>query len=148
MSRNAVVGIIVVLVLIVGGWWMLRLQKNAPVTPSPEATQPASESATASSSPSAAMSETTEIKVSGNEFAFLPAKLSVKKGQKVMISFQNTGKLPHNLTIDKLGIATKTIGAGQTDTVEFTADQAGTFAIYCSVGTHRQQGMEGTLTVQ
>ncbi|MDO8658241.1 MAG: plastocyanin/azurin family copper-binding protein [Candidatus Levybacteria bacterium] len=40
--------------------------------------------------------------------------------------------------------------AGQTDTVEFTADTAGTFEYYCSVGNgyHKEQGMVGTLVIE
>jgi hypothetical protein len=40
------------------------------------------------------------------------------------------------------------VGAGASDVVEFTADKAGTFEYYCSVGNHRAMGMKGTLTVK
>lgn len=94
------------------------------------------------------MSEVRQIKVSGGDFSFTPSTLSVKSGEKVRIIFQNRGKFPHNLTIDKLGVATKTISPGQTDSLELTADQTGSFVMYCSVDAHRQKGMEGTVQVQ
>ena len=43
--------------------------------------------------------------------------------------------------------ATKVIKTGETDTVEFIVDKAGTFEFYCSVGEHRNMGMVGALTV-
>ncbi len=150
MSKNVVIGIVVLVVLAIGGWWVYSSQKNnaamTPVaSPTPEAMQA---SPTAMPASSSAMTAETEIKVSGSEFAFTPSTLVVKKGSKVKITFQNTGKFPHNLTVDKLGVSTKTIQPGQSDSFEFTADTAGTFAIFCSVDSHRQKGMEGTLTVQ
>lgn len=150
MSRNLVITLVVVVVLVVIGWYLMNRSQKTAVTPSPEATPMASNSASpkASASDSAMMGKMTELKVSGGDFSFTPSNLSVKAGEKVMITFQNNGKFPHNLTIDKLGIATKTIGPGQSDTVEFTPDQKGTFAIYCSVDAHRQKGMEGTIQVQ
>ncbi|MEY4731380.1 MAG: hypothetical protein RL681_326, partial [Candidatus Parcubacteria bacterium] len=43
--------------------------------------------------------------------------------------------------------ATKVLTDGQSETIEFVANKAGTFEYYCSVGSHRQMGMKGTLTV-
>lgn len=46
------------------------------------------------------------------------------------------------------GVKTKVINGGETDTVEFTPDKAGSFEYYCSVGKHRAMGMKGTVTVE
>ncbi|KKT09719.1 MAG: Plastocyanin [candidate division WWE3 bacterium GW2011_GWB2_43_22] len=54
----------------------------------------------------------------------------------------------HDLRLDEFNVATKLLKAGETDTVEFTADKAGVFEYYCSVGEHRKMGMVGTLTVE
>lgn len=145
MSKNVVLITVVVLVVAVGGWYLTR--PKAVVTPLDTALpieSPASESASPQATDSAVM---TEIKVSASEFAFSPETLSVKKGEKVKITFQNNGKYPHDLKIDELGVTTKVTSAGQTDTVEFTASKSGNFTMYCSVGNHREQGMEGTVTV-
>ena len=88
-----------------------------------------------------------EFTIEGSEFKFSPSTISVSKGDKVKITFKNTGTVVHNLVIDGLGVSTKTIPNGQTDTVEFTADKTGTFEFYCSVDAHRQKGMEGKATV-
>ena len=89
-----------------------------------------------------------EIQIVGNEYTFTPSSISVGKGEKVALTFRNTGRLPHNLTIKELGIATKTIGQGESDTVEFTASEVGILTFYCSVGNHRSLGMEGSLEVK
>lgn len=89
-----------------------------------------------------------QITVEGDEYSFSPKSISVTAGERISLTFKNMGNLPHNFTIDGLGVATKTVGGGQTDTVEFTAQTSGTFTFYCSVGGHKQLGMEGDLEVQ
>ncbi|MBI4057763.1 hypothetical protein HY405_00355, partial [Candidatus Microgenomates bacterium] len=61
---------------------------------------------------------------------------------------RNTGRLPHNLTIDELVVETDTIPAGKETTVEFAASKGGTFTAYCSVGNHRALGMEVKVEVK
>lgn len=89
-----------------------------------------------------------EIVVTGNEYSFLPAAISVRAGEKIRITFKNTGSLPHNLRVDELGIATKTIAGGAEDSVAQTVEKTGVFALYCNVGDHRKLGMEGTFTAE
>ena len=89
-----------------------------------------------------------EITITGKEFVFSPALITVKAGQRVKLTFKNEGNYPHNLSIDGLGITTKTIGSGQTDTIEFTASSAGSYAIFCSVPGHREAGMRGALIIE
>ena len=88
-----------------------------------------------------------EFTVTGSNFAFAPATLSVKKGDTVKITFVNSGGT-HDLKIDEFNAATAKIGAGKQATITFIADKAGSFEYYCSVGSHRAMGMKGTLTVQ
>lgn len=92
--------------------------------------------------------EAKEIIVQGNEYSFLPLKIILNKGEAVRLVFRNTGTSPHNLTINELGIETKTIGPGKSDEIEFTPEKEGTFDFYCSFGNHKSLGMEGTLEVK
>ena len=92
--------------------------------------------------------EVREITVEGDEYSFSPGSLSVLAGEKIRLTFKNTGNLPHDFAIDELGVTTETIAGGKTDVVEFTASQSGTFTFYCSIAGHRQLGMEGELEVQ
>lgn len=88
-----------------------------------------------------------EFTISGKNFSFTPSAIKVKKGDKVKITFQNTAGF-HDFVIDEYGVATKQAQSPATEVLEFTADKIGSFEYYCSVGTHRQMGMKGTLVVE
>ena len=88
-----------------------------------------------------------EFTVNGSSFEFDPSEIRVKQGDKVRVTFNNLEAL-HDWRIDELGIATQQLSAGQSETVEFVASQAGTFEYYCSIGMHRQLGMVGKLIVE
>ncbi len=112
-------------------------------------TLPSDEGTTSQASPSAATSNTASVKeftVNGSNFSFSPSALSVNKGDTVRVIFKNTGG-NHDFVIDEFDAATKVIGSGQQDTVEFVADKSGSFEYYCSVSNHREMGMKGTLIV-
>lgn len=84
--------------------------------------------------------------VKGSNYEYSPKQISVKKGDTVKIVFVNTVGL-HDFVIDELDLKTDVIKAGESESVQFVADTAGTFTYYCSVGNHRKMGMEGILTV-
>lgn len=90
--------------------------------------------------------EVKEFTVTGENFAFAPNVMSVKQGDTVRITFKNIDGF-HDLKIDEFEVATKQIPGGSEETIEFVANQAGSFEFYCSVGKHRDMGMKGTLTV-
>lgn len=87
------------------------------------------------------------VTVVGKEFQYSPNAIRVEKGQQVTIVFRNEGALSHNLTIPKLAVRTDTIQSGATDTIEFTAKEAGTYAFWCTVPGHKQAGMTGEVSV-
>ena len=88
-----------------------------------------------------------EITVSGSNFKFVPAAFTVKNGQKVRLTFKNSGG-NHDFVIDELGVSTKLLKSGEEQIVEFTPDKTGSFEFYCSVGKHREMGMKGMITVE
>jgi plastocyanin len=90
--------------------------------------------------------EAKEFTVTGGNFEFTPAAMTVKKGDTVRITFKNVEGF-HDFVIDEFDVATKQIQGGAEEVVEFVADEAGSFEYYCSVGSHRAMGMKGTLTV-
>ena len=116
--------IIVAAILGIGGYFLFR---GGPVAEMPINT------------PSS--SEIKEITVIGKNFSFVPSVITVKSGDKVKINFQNEAGIPHNLTIEGLGIKTETFS-------EFTAPAPGTYTFYCSVPGHREAGMKGQLIVE
>lgn len=106
---------------------------------------------TPTASPSPTQGEVVSFEVSGTEYAFNPTRLTVPVGATVQITFKNDGSIAHNWAIPSLGVTTKTIAAGQTDTVTFTAPENPTTAeirAECTVSGHAEQGMVGTLVVQ
>ncbi len=89
-----------------------------------------------------------EFAVTGKNFSFNPSEIKVKKGDTVRITFTSVGGF-HDWVVDEFENAeTKQLQSGQSDTIEFVADKAGTFEYYCSVGNHRQMGMVGNLIVE
>lgn len=111
----------------------------------PPAMPPVQDQSTSDSSASSATLK--EFTISGQNFSFNPNKISVKKGDRVRITFNNTSGF-HDLVIDGYGLATKQAQAPDTEILEFTADKVGSFEYYCSVGSHRSMGMTGTLMVK
>ncbi|OGD33911.1 hypothetical protein A2988_00250 [Candidatus Azambacteria bacterium RIFCSPLOWO2_01_FULL_46_25] len=96
--------------------------------------------------PGEMMAETI-MNVNGQNFSFAPSEIRVKKGEKVKVNFANAGGWPHDFVIDELNVRTPQVTVGESASVEFIADKAGTFEYYCSVGQHRQNGMKGKLIV-
>jgi plastocyanin len=78
-----------------------------------------------------------EFKVMGSDFMFSPGQMKVKQGETVRIIFHNIDGL-HDFKIDEYNVATQFLEEGTTQTVEY----------YCSVMSHRQQGMVGKLIVE
>jgi plastocyanin len=150
--NKTITTIIVILIIILGAVLIYRNNaKNSMETPgeiqqeqSQVPVTPANTPAAVSGSPTTAVKEFT---VAGNNFKFMPATITVNKGDRVRITFQNTGGF-HDFVIDEFNVATERINGNAQEVVEFTADKAGSFEYYCSVGTHRQMGMKGTLIVK
>ena len=71
----------------------------------------------------------------------------VQQGDVVRIEFTSVEGY-HDWVVDEFDAATDKVQQGGSTSVQFVADQAGTFEYYCSVGQHRQQGMRGNLIVE
>lgn len=89
-----------------------------------------------------------EFAVDGYEFRFEPKDIKVKKGDKVKITFKNEGQYGHNLVIQDLNVKTNVIKKEESETIEFTASETGTFEIICSLPGHKDRGMVGSLVVE
>jgi len=87
------------------------------------------------------------FEISAKPFEFSVKEIRVKKGDKVKINLTVTQGM-HDWVMDEFNAKTKVVQTGQSDSVEFVADKTGTFEYYCSVPTHRQQGMVGKLIVE
>ena len=108
--------------------------------------------------PTAAQTETTEaagggetVEVAadpGGDIAFQQDALTAPAGS-VTFEFTNQANIPHDFKIEQDG---EQIGGTEVitgDTAQATVElEAGDYTFYCSVGDHRENGMEGELTVE
>lgn len=146
-SKLILAAVAIIIIVAAGGFYFMNSNKSTSTPAAEEVSVPtqAPESETVTS-PSA-MNES-EIIVEGGEFKFTPSEITVKKGEKVTLTFKNTGSTAHEFVIAGLGLSTKRINPGEEDAIEFTADKTGRFKFICSVGNHEEQGMTGTLIVE
>ena len=105
------------------------------------------------------------ITVASFEWGFEPEAIVLQVGQEVALTLENDGDILHNFNVDGLlvdvieeissggfsGSDDKLfVGAGSDDAglIRFVALEAGEYEFYCTIGSHRQLGMEGRLTVE
>lgn len=84
------------------------------------------------------------LSVSAKDFSFDKTSLTAKAGS-IEIALKNAGVVEHDFSIEGSDfIVQAKPGASATGR---TSLSAGTYIYFCSVPGHRQQGMQGTLTV-
>lgn len=141
------VGTVIIAVAGIGGLYLMN-NKSGSAPQTNEMAVPSSATVTEKVTEPDTTMTSSEITVEGGEFKFTPSEITVKKGEKITLTFKNTGSFPHDFTIADLNVATKRIQPGETDTVEFTPEETGEFKIICGVGNHEEQGMTGVLVVE
>lgn len=139
---------ILLLLAMVGGFIVLRGNQSVSTGTIDILPSPGTQNELGTISPTPSLTPTKEIAISGGEYQFSPQSITLNKGDVVALTFKNSGAFPHDLVIDELGVTTRVINPGESDTVTFTADKAGTFSYYCNVDGHREKGMEGKVTVK
>ncbi len=72
-----------------------------------------------------------EFTIWARQFDFVPAVITVGQGDHVRVNFKSAD-VTHGFYIDGYGVNVK-VNGGQTESVDFIADQAGTFKFRCSV---------------
>jgi plastocyanin len=89
------------------------------------------------------------IEIVGTEFALEPARVELDEPGTYTFVFRNEGGTGHALEIEGHGIEEKTDEIGVEESAELTVEltESGEYELYCPVGDHRHQGMEGTLVV-
>jgi plastocyanin len=88
------------------------------------------------------------VNIEGSEFAFNPATITAKPGERVTVNFKNIGTVEHTFVITELNF--KLVAQpGQTTTGTFSAPaQSTTFEVHCDIAGHTEAGMKGELIVQ
>ena len=138
MSKNLLIGLGVFLAVVVVGFFLVRSPK--PSVQNAQNSTPATSSSTAS--------PVKEINISAKEFAYTPSSVSVNVGETVKINLTNDGTTTHNLTIAELGVKTKDVNPGESDSVTFTPKTTGAYTFFCSIDSHKDLGLQGTLEVR
>lgn len=107
-----------------------------------DATPDASPEATPAGTPSAGT-----VTIEAFDFGFDPVQVTVAIGDTVELF--SSGQAPHNFILE--GYEDEVVDYPEDgSTVEWTLPDAiepGTYVFYCSVGSHRAQGMEGEITI-
>ena len=164
MKNTLLIVLGLIVVVIVGMMLMNRPAPEEAMTPAPqEQTVPAQVDGSTGASgsvegmeaisgmnttPAEVAGATKELTVDSFEFGYDMETITVSEGDTVKITLTNSGSMPHDWVVDELNAKTKQIMKGETDTITFVANKAGSYEFYCSVGKHRQQGMVGKLVVE
>ncbi len=88
------------------------------------------------------------IEIAETEYALDPSEASAGAGE-VTFAIANDGAIPHNLEIEGNGVeeVSETIEGGAS--TELTVElEAGTYRMYCNIGDHADQGMDGEVTIE
>ena len=112
----------------------------------------------------------TDIEVKLTDFSYVPSSITVPVGQPVVLTINNTGRVEHDFVVEKIDVTNVvaqdsgsehhmqdmdastydlhvSTGPGQTNSLQFTALEPGTYQIFCSVDGHIEAGMVGELIV-
>lgn len=130
--------ITLVLVLIVGSYWLLTDKEV-------DTTSNLSEESMTGNNDEGITKKIFDV--DSFAFGYSETEIRVKKGDAVTINLTNSGGF-HDWVVDEFAAATEQIAAGGNTSVTFVASETGTFEYYCSVGDHRTKGMVGKLIVE
>lgn len=134
-----VMGTIVVLIIVlIAGFFFIQSRSKNPVSP---ATQ---EQVIEVPADMATQESTTTLEA--GSFYYKPRVINAKVGEKIKVVMTSKDMM-HDFNIDELNVRMPITKTGNTNTVGFTADKAGTYEFYCSVANHRTKGQVGKLVV-
>lgn len=88
------------------------------------------------------------VELSMSEFKFSPSTVTLDGPGTYTFKATNDGGIQHAIGIEGNGVDEESdvVGAGQTATL--TVDlESGDYELYCPVDSHKDQGMEGKITV-
>jgi plastocyanin len=98
-----------------------------------------------------------QVMISMESYAFTPSEILVKANEPVTLTLSNRSFLvPHNFLLDDpngIRLVDEDISSGDTKAVTLTLTKVGSYSFYCDkqllfFPTHREEGMEGRLTVR
>ncbi len=90
------------------------------------------------------------VDLKATDFKFTPSDPTAKAGE-VTFSVTNDGQTVHSLEVEGPNgdeELASDLSAGQSGVLTVDLSKPGKYEFYCPVGNHKEQGMEGTITVQ
>ncbi len=84
-----------------------------------------------------------------SNYSFEPNTIITQAGATITVQLTNT-QGTHDFVIDELDIQSSTLQTGESKLLTITIPEDGAgkeLPFYCSIGNHRQMGMEGTLII-
>jgi plastocyanin len=91
------------------------------------------------------------IQISENEFSLDPNNVTLPEVGTYEFEVTNNGQITHALEIEEgeggAEAETGDIEPGETKSIRFTFSADGSYEMYCPIGNHRDEGMDGTITV-
>jgi uncharacterized cupredoxin-like copper-binding protein len=89
-----------------------------------------------------------EVTVKMSEYIISPSVISIEEDKDATFVIKNLGFTTHNFVSEELGIYSGVIPPGESKTITVMANEPGEYDFYCSIGDHRNNGMEGVLIVK
>lgn len=150
MSRNFLVTLVIIAVVLVAGWWLLtRSQQTSNPTPAPEVVQSPSpvESSPSAESSEGAMMKEGETKVTISSAGFSPKSITIKVDDTVTWTNEDSAdhtvnSSPHPVHTDYPPLNLGVIKPGESKSLAFP--KAGTYKYH----DHLNTSLFGTITVQ
>lgn len=144
MKKSTVVTIIIIVILVAGAgaiWYSMQQgQREA----EPESSQPSTQESPQSEQSAPSEQEAAENQVAIKDFAFSPAKITVKKGTTV--TWTNEDSVGHNVVADDAtnsgGLPTSHALLAQGQTFSHTFNEVGTFNYHCAPHPHMKGVVE------
>ncbi len=108
-------------------------------------------------SPSEQSNEIDVITIAMESYTFTPKTFLAENGKPIHILLRNESFLvPHNFLLDSpdgIRLIEANVDSGEEVSIQFTPNQSGVYPFYCDkqllfFPNHREEGMEGSLTVQ
>jgi uncharacterized cupredoxin-like copper-binding protein len=89
------------------------------------------------------------IAISETEYKLTPSTVTLSRPGTYVFKAKNDGSIDHALEIEGKGVEdeTESISPGQSADLRVTITKPGSYEMYCPIDNHRDQGMEGTVSL-
>ena len=90
--------------------------------------------------------ETKQVTLLAEDIVWSSDLIEAEAGQPIELTITNTGALDHDFVIEELDLDIL-LAPGQSETITFVVDEAGTYEYICNIPGHQDAGMVGNLVI-